>query len=172
MMNITATTLEDYLVSEGVIIYKVVGKSMEPMIRQNRDLVTIIKREPDVKCSENDVVLFKKNGHLVLHRIVSVLPNNRYNILGDNCAKIEKNIKEEDIIGIMTAFYRDGVHYDMSNSVYINYVNRLRKNEMMRVRRKRRYDMIVHSFYFFPDCILEYIKIIARKITNCQLKFE
>ena len=45
-MNITATTLEDYLVSEGVIIYKVVGKSMEPMIRQNRDLVTIIKREP------------------------------------------------------------------------------------------------------------------------------
>jgi signal peptidase I len=60
MMNITATTLEDYLVSEGVIIYKVVGKSMEPMIRQNRDLVTIIKREPDVKCSENDVVLFKK----------------------------------------------------------------------------------------------------------------
>ena len=107
-----------------------------------------------------------------MHRIVSVLPNNRYNILGDNCAKIEKNIKEEDIIGIMTAFYRDGVHYDMSNSVYINYVNRLRKNEMMRVRRKRRYDMIVHLFYFFPDCILEYIKIIARKITNCQLKFE
>lgn len=171
-MNITATTLEDYLVSEGVIIYKVIGKSMEPMIRQNRDLVTIIKKEPNVRCSENDVVLFKKKQKLVLHRIIEVLPNGRYNILGDNCAKIEKNIKEEDIIGIMSAFYRDGVHYDMSNSVYVNYVNRLRNNEMMRVRRKRRYDMIVHLFCFFPDCVLDYIKIIARIITNCQMKFE
>ena len=96
MMLDNTKSIEEILLDEGVITYKVIGKSMEPMIRQNQDLVTIAKKDPKVSCSENDVVLFKKGGNLVLHRIVDVLPDKLYNILGDNCAKIERNIKDKN----------------------------------------------------------------------------
>lgn len=165
-------SIEEILLDEGVITYKVIGKSMEPMIRQNRDLVTINKKDPKVSCSENDVVLFKKGENLVLHRIVDVLPDKLYNILGDNCARIEKNIKEEDIIGVMSHFYRKGIRYSVFDSVYLNYVNRLRDNEKARMHRKYLYDMIVWCFRFLPNRYLVIIKNLARKITNCQMKFE
>ena len=48
-MKIEKTTLEDILVSEGTITYTVIGKSMEPMLRQNHDIVTIIILKDFVK---------------------------------------------------------------------------------------------------------------------------
>lgn len=44
-IKISHYTIEDFLNTEGVILYKVVGKSMEPMLRPNRDLVLIQKKE-------------------------------------------------------------------------------------------------------------------------------
>jgi hypothetical protein len=171
-MKIEKTTLEDILVSEGTITYTVIGKSMEPMLRQNHDIVTIIKKEPNVRCSENDVVLFKKKQKLVLHRIIEVLPDGRYNILGDNCAMKEKDVKEEDVIGIMTSFSRDGMKYYVTDDRYNNYIKRLRKNENLRMRKKYIYDALVWSLRFLPNKFLVSIKTVARRVIIFQERFE
>ena len=171
-MIVERTTLEDILNSEGTITYTVIGKSMEPMLRQNHDIVTITQKAPYSRCSENDVVLFKKKQKLVLHRIIEVLPDGNYNILGDNCAIIEKGIKEEDIIGIMTSFSRDGIKYCVTDDHYYHYVKRLRKNEKIRMRKKYIYDAIVWSLRFIPVRFLMPIKNVVRRVINCQEKFE
>ena len=80
------TPIESFLNTEGIITYKIKGKSMEPMLRSNIDLVTIQKLTPYDILYENDVVLYKHNNLLILHRIVEINKNNEYTILGDNCS--------------------------------------------------------------------------------------
>ena len=91
------------------------GISMEPMLRQHRDIV-IIKRI-DRKLKKNDVPLYKRPGRdkLVLHRILKVTENG-YVIRGDNLYIKEYDVKDGDIIGVLKAFYRDGKYYDCEKS--------------------------------------------------------
>lgn len=99
-----------------------VGISMQPMLRQHRDIV-VIKRV-DGKLKKNDVPLYKRTGRdkLVLHRILKVT-NDGYIIRGDNLYTKEYDVKDDDIIGVLKAFYRDGKYYDCEKSrKYKTYV--------------------------------------------------
>lgn len=99
-----------------------VGISMQPMLRQHRDIV-VIKRV-DGKLKKNDVPLYKRTGRdkLVLHRILKVT-NDGYVIRGDNLYTKEYDVKDGDIIGVLKAFYRDGKYYDCEKSrKYKTYV--------------------------------------------------
>ncbi len=99
-----------------------VGISMQPMLRQHRDIV-VIKRV-DGKLKKNDVPLYKRTGRdkLVLHRILKVT-NDGYIIRGDNLYTKEYDVKDGDIIGVLKAFYRDGKYYDCEKSrKYKTYV--------------------------------------------------
>ena len=46
----------------------------------------------------------------MLHRIVKVLPDG-YVFLGDNCLNKEYGITDQDVLGVMTSFVRDGKEY-------------------------------------------------------------
>ena len=99
-----------------------VGISMQPMLRQHRDIV-VIKRV-DGKLKKNDVPLYKRTGRdkLVLHRILKVTSDG-YVIRGDNLYTKEYDVKDGDIIGVLKAFYRDGKYYDCEKSrKYKTYV--------------------------------------------------
>ena len=73
---------------------------------QKRDLFTITKKQG--RCRKYDVALYKRaDGAYVLHRIVKVLPDG-YVFLGDNCLNKEYGITDQDILGVMTSFVRDG----------------------------------------------------------------
>lgn len=98
------------------------GISMEPMLRQHRDIV-IIKRV-NGRLKKNDVPLYRRSGcdRFVLHRILKVT-NDGYVIRGDNLYKKEYDVKDDDIIGVLKAFYRDGKYYDCEKSrKYKTYV--------------------------------------------------
>lgn len=113
-------TYEEYLKKNGTLIYRNVGVSMLPLIKQGRDLF-IVQKKSENRCKKYDVVLFKRaDEKYVLHRIIKVNEND-YIIRGDNCVNKEYGIKDEDIIGVMTSFIRKGKEYSVDNRLYKIY---------------------------------------------------
>ena len=81
------------------------GVSMLPMLRQGRDSVRI-SPAPE-KLRKYDLPLYqRKNGQYVLHRVVDV--GEAYTCIGDNQFVLERGITHGQIIGVVTAFRRDG----------------------------------------------------------------
>ena len=114
-------TFEELLQKDGYIIYTNVGVSMMPLLRQKRDVIEIRRKEPG-RCKKYDVVLYKRKNRYILHRIVKVLPNGYY-IVGDHCTQLEKDIKDENILGIMTRIIRNGKTITPENIWYKLYVH-------------------------------------------------
>ncbi len=114
------TTYEEYLEKNGTLIYRNVGVSMLPLIKQGRDLF-IVKKKSANRCKKYDVVLFKRaDNKYVLHRIIKVNPDD-YVTRGDNCINKEYGVKDEDIIGVMTSFIRKNKEYSVDNRLYKLY---------------------------------------------------
>lgn len=108
-----SVTFEEIIKKDGKLVYKTRGTSMQPMLRQGRDLVIIepLKRRPQVF----DIVLYRrKDGAHVLHRIIKVRKSD-YIIRGDHTYLAETGITDEDIEGILTGFVRNGKQYRMSD---------------------------------------------------------
>lgn len=111
---------EQYLAEHGTLTYTFKGVSMNPMLKQGRDLFTV-RKKTDERCRKYDVVLYRRPpGQYVLHRIVEVREGD-YVILGDNCIAKEYGIKDEDIIGVLTAFVRKGKTISVNNRRYRAY---------------------------------------------------
>lgn len=137
-VSVIESTFEEVLDRDGVLVYRTSGISMEPMLRQGRDLVTIRAAKPGERFCENDVVLYY---HAVgrkhaLHRIVGVEPTG-YIILGDNCISYEYDVPFDDVLGVLVSFVRDGKSYLVDDPVYLDYVKKLRRGERGRIARRR-----------------------------------
>ena len=122
------TNIPQYLAEHGELTYRIVGVSMNPLLRQDRDLITVLrtdlaKKDKNGRFHNHDVVLYKRHsdGAYVLHRIVEVREKD-YVILGDNCVKREYGITDEDILGVMTGFVRDGKTVQVTDPLYKAYV--------------------------------------------------
>lgn len=112
--------LEDILKRDGVLVYKTRGKSMLPMLRQNRDLVTI--RPVSGRLKRFDVPLYRrKSGGYLLHRIIAVTENG-YVIRGDNTYTNETDVTDSDIVGVLTSFRRNGKDCSVDSKSYRLYV--------------------------------------------------
>lgn len=115
-------TYEQLLEKHGKIVYRNIGTSMLPLIRQKRDLMIIVKR-PEERLKKYDAVLYKTNqGKYILHRIIKVNTDD-YVICGDNCIHREFGIKDRQIIGILTAVVRDNKTINTSDKKYRIYVH-------------------------------------------------
>ena len=114
-------TFEEILDRDGVLVYTNVGVSMTPLLRQRRDLIEIRKKEPG-RCKKYDVVLYKRNGQYILHRILRVLPSG-YLIAGDNNFFVERDITDADILGVMKRVVRNGKNITMDDPLYRLYVH-------------------------------------------------
>ena len=94
--------------------FKTRGRSMEPLFKEKRDIIVIrqIDREP----KRGDVVLYPDTHGviLVLHRVLRV-KGDKVIIRGDNNFFTETRYKDE-IIGIMTSFFREGKYCDITKS--------------------------------------------------------
>lgn len=113
------TTYEEELDRKGSFTYTCSGVSMLPLLRQHRDLFTIEKRQG--RCKKYDVALYRRPPKsYVLHRVVEVREDD-YVILGDNCINKEYGIRDEDIIGVMTSFVRNGKEYSVNHKGYQLY---------------------------------------------------
>lgn len=115
------STFEQELDRKGTITYTCRGVSMLPLLRQQKDLFTITKRQS--RCKKYDVALYKRaDGAYVLHRIIKVLPDG-YVFLGDNCLNKEYGITDQDVLGVMTSFVRDGKEYAADAGGCLLYAN-------------------------------------------------
>ncbi len=122
-MDLTAKryTFEEILEEKGYRVYTNVGTSMMPLLRQRRDIIEIRKKELG-RCKKYDVVLYKRNGQYILHRILRVLPTG-YLIAGDNNFFVERDITDMDILGVMKRVILDGKSISMDAPLYRLYVH-------------------------------------------------
>ena len=98
------SSIGEILARDGVIVYRTKGTSMEPMLRQNRDLVTI--RVPSSRLQKYDVALYRRGEDCILHRVIG-FEDGGYRIRGDNTWRVE-HVPEADVIGVLTEFTRKG----------------------------------------------------------------
>lgn len=112
---------EEFLEKNGELTYTNVGVSMMPLLRQGKDLFTVKKKDPAVRCKVGDVALYKRPpDKYVLHRVIEVRPDS-YVILGDNCIGKEYGIRDEDVLGIMTGYVRGGKTHTVEETGYRMY---------------------------------------------------
>lgn len=108
------TTFEEILEQDGQLMYRNVGDSMMPLLRQNKDLM-IITRKTGKRLSVMDVPLFKrKDGKYILHRVIWVRKND-YIICGDNQWYPERGVTDSQILGVLTAVVRNGKRIEASS---------------------------------------------------------
>ena len=94
------------------------GISMLPMLRQGRDSV-VLSPAPE-RLRKYDIPLYlRDNGQYVLHRIVE--SGDTYTCLGDNQFQAEPGVRADQIIGVVTAFYRDERMIPVTNIGYRLY---------------------------------------------------
>ena len=100
------SNFERELAQNGYLIYRNEGDSMLPLIKQNRDLMVIEKLNRSAK--KYDAVLYKRdNGQYVMHRIIGS-DSQGFILCGDNRYDKEYAVRNEQILGVLTAVVRDG----------------------------------------------------------------
>ena len=115
------STFEEELEKKGHLVFTNKGVSMMPLLRQDKDLMVLEKKGPE-RCKRYDAVMFKRdNGQYVLHRILKVRDSD-YWIVGDNCVSGEF-VREDQILGILTAVVRDGKTIPVTSRRYLAYVH-------------------------------------------------
>lgn len=116
MMNI-----EKYLETHDHLVYSNKGVSMLPMLKEGRDLMIVRRKLPDERLKKYDVAIYIRPPHAyVLHRIIKA-EEDGYVFLGDNCENKEYNIREDQVIAVMTAFVHKGRQIDINNRGYRFY---------------------------------------------------
>lgn len=112
------------------------GISMLPMLRQGIDSV-VLSPVPD-KLKKYDLPLYQRDdGHYVLHRVVRV--GKTYTCVGDNQFELEHNLRHDQMIAVVVAFYRGDEYHAVTEPGYRIYC-RLRhySRPLRRIWRKLR----------------------------------
>lgn len=94
------------------------GTSMLPMLRQGKDAVVLSPVPQRLK--KYDLPLYRReNGQYVLHRIVKVGKN--YTCMGDNQFWKETGLAHAQMIGVVSAFSRNGTEHSVNELGYRFY---------------------------------------------------
>lgn len=120
--------IEDVLAERGVYVGPTVGVSMLPLLKNRRDTVVVKKKTDRLK--RLDVALYKRGDDYVLHRVLQPIEGG-YIIRGDNCYSDER-IAEENVIGVLTEFFRKGKHISCTDETYLRYAERRLKTYKIR----------------------------------------
>ena len=102
--------------------FKVKGNSMYPLLRNNRDEVTV----SPYNCNPEkmDLVLFRYKGMHVLHRIIAV-EGNKYIIQGDGIYSSKEQCAVKDIVGYVSAIHKKGKCRMKTSSLFYKIICRL-----------------------------------------------
>lgn len=130
--------IKERLSEGGEIRISPKGTSMLPMLRQGKD--SVVLSPVTEKLRKYDLPLYQRDdGKYILHRIIEC--DNDYNCIGDNQFDIEKDVKHEQIIALVSGFYREKRYYSVNNIFYKaysriwNHTRKLRKT-ILRIKNK------------------------------------
>lgn len=125
----------------GVIAFVPKGNSMWPTLKNKKQSVIVKKKTKRLR--PMDVALYKReSGANVLHRVIKTTKLG-YIMCGDSQFVLEK-VKEENVYGVMTGFYRGKRYIDVNDADYIEKVKKWYKSEKLR-------KFYVKTFYFFEN---------------------
>lgn len=142
-METRYSSIEKELRDKGHIVFTNVGVSMMPLLRQNRDLMIIESRDKYGDPTVSDAVLFKRGDQLILHRIIGIQPPN-YIICGDN-QYVPEVVHDNQIIGILTGFVRDGIETRIDDPAYQKYVRTIMRRSMAQRKLHVRADAYIRA---------------------------
>ena len=129
------------LEKNGVIAFVPGGNSMWPTLKNRKQSVIVEKKTERLR--PMDVALYRREtGVNVLHRVIKPTEFG-YIMCGDSQFIFEK-VKEEQVYGVMTGFYRGKRYIDVKDKDYIARIKRLYKHERLRKFR-------VKAFFFFEN---------------------
>ncbi len=148
--NDAAPIIYEALEKHGEISFVSAGRSMLPLIRGGKDMVTVAKPRRDIK--EGDVAFCRRdNGQLILQRVMFV--NGGTLVLrGDNQWDNEYNVGRERVIGVLKSFERNGKVHSVRDRDYLLYVRFLPL-----IRFFRRY------FYLFKSHVYKFVKYLLKR---------
>ena len=114
------STYEEQLDLHGQLVYTNVGDSMMPLLRENRDLMVITRKNPG-RMKKYDAILYRRpDGKYIMHRILKVRKDD-YILCGDNRWQRETGVKDDWILGVLTAVIRDGKEISVKDWRYRLY---------------------------------------------------
>lgn len=94
------------------------GVSMLPMLRQGSDAVVLSPLPGKLK--KYDLPLYRReNGQYILHRIVEA--GDTYTCMGDNQFVPERGLTHDQMIAVVTSFYRGGREVSVTSPGYRLY---------------------------------------------------
>ena len=106
--------------SGGKVRFTPKGRSMMPMLRDNKDTVVLEKTKG--KLNKYDLPLYQlADGSYILHRVVRVCEDGSYIMCGDNRIVLEYGIRDDNIVGVVTEFIRKGKSYQCTDYRYRLY---------------------------------------------------
>lgn len=115
--------IEEYLDSQKRLFYRVKGDSMMPLIREKEDVVILVPKEAG-RLQVGDVPLYKREtGEYVLHRIIKVKKDS-YWTRGDNRFSIEKGVRDDMVLGVLSGIIRKGHTTWITDEDYQEYLRR------------------------------------------------
>lgn len=118
-MESLAEIIKLQLEKSGKATLIVTGSSMLPMLRNRRDVVTLI---PPQKVKKGDILLFiRESGQYILHRVIAVTETD-YVCCGDNQAERE-SVTGEQIVAVVDGFTRKGKYYTLDRLTYRIYTS-------------------------------------------------
>lgn len=115
----TNSTLEQLINDNSYVVYRNVGSSMMPLIRQNKDLL-VIRKKTSERLKKGDIPLYKRENNYVLHRIIKVTKTG-YICCGDNRYSREYDVVDDMIIGVLSEIVRNGEVVDFNSFKYKAY---------------------------------------------------
>lgn len=99
------------------------GNSMRPLLGDGTDMVVLRKHEGRLHLFDMPLYYRRETDKYVLHRVVGFRKDGTYVMLGDNNAQREYGICDDDIVGVVTSFYRKGKMYSTKYPIYRLYCN-------------------------------------------------
>lgn len=145
-------SIETILNRQGFYAGNVNGISMYPLLRHQTDVVLIRKITPEIRVKKYDVVLYRRTSNqLVLHRIIRIQKDGCFTMCGDGETIKENDVQPEQILGVMTEFYRGEKHWSCKNVLYKFYSRYwcfsfcIRKPQIAGIRMFRRIGRLFHG---------------------------
>ena len=104
--------IEQCLKDIGFAVVPIRGTSMWPLLKEGKSQVQLVSgRTKQLK--KGDIVLYRrKDGTLVLHRIIKIVKRNTYLVCGDHQWKLEEQIREDLILAVAQGFFINGRYID------------------------------------------------------------
>ena len=110
-------SVEEQLQKYGSYASNTVGVSMRPLFKTHRDVVIIKRCDGIIK--KYDVVLYKRGGEYLLHRVIGI-KEDVFVIRGDNTFTKEY-VPRSEIIGVLVGFNRKGKRRNVTDFGYRLY---------------------------------------------------